>query len=114
MSGWYLISGSARLRNAPEVTAILDELRDLRGDEFAVMTTDAGAGAIDLVFRGGSEFTDAGADELDAMLGSLAPHALEPLVFTGEYDGEVRVIPIDPDDGSPATAAGIPVLGIVR
>jgi hypothetical protein len=81
---WYLLSGSARLRRHPEVDAILDELRDLRGDEFEVITTRAGPRAIELTFRGGSEFTDAGADELDALLGSLGPCALEPAVFTGE------------------------------
>jgi hypothetical protein len=71
-------------------------------------------GAIELTFRGGSEFTDAGADELDAMLRSLGPHALEPAVFTGEYDGELRVIPIDAGDWSHAILGGIPILGTVR
>jgi hypothetical protein len=103
-----------RLRRCPEVEAVLDELRDLRGDEFEVVATDAGPGAIELTFRGGSEFTDAGADELDGMLCSLGPHALEPAVFTGEYDGELRVIPIDPADWAPAAPGGIPILGIVR
>jgi hypothetical protein len=114
LSAWYLLSGSARLRRGPAVDAILDGLRDLRGDEFEVVTTDAGPGAIDLTFRGGSEFTDEGADELDGILQSLGPHALEPAVFTGEYDGELRVIPVDPADWSPASPAGIPNLGIVR
>ena len=58
MCGWYLLSGSVRLRRCPEIDAVLDELRDLRGDEFEVTTTDAGPGAIELTFRGGSEFTD--------------------------------------------------------
>ena len=84
MYAWYQLSGSARLRRCPEVDAVLDELRDLRGDEFEVIATDAGPGAIELTFRGGSEFTDAGADELDGVLGSLGRHALEPAVFTGE------------------------------
>jgi hypothetical protein len=114
LSAWYLLSGSARLRRGPAVDAILDGLRELRGDEFEVVTTDAGPGAIDMTFRGGSEFTDDGADELDGMLGSLGPHALEPAVFTGEYDGELRVIPIDPADWSPAAPGGIPILGTVR
>lgn len=114
MSAWYLLSGSARLRRGPEVDAILDGLRELRGDEFEVVTTDAGPEAIDMTLRGGSEFTDDGADELDGLLGSLGRHALEPALFTGEYDGELRVIPIDPADWSPAAPAGIPVLGIVR
>jgi len=114
LSAWYLLSGSVRLRRCPEVDAILDELRELRGDEFEVATNDAGPAAITLTFRGGSEFTDAGADELDGLLGSLGPHALEPAVFTGEYDGELRVIPLDPADWSRPAAAGILVLGIVR
>jgi hypothetical protein len=114
LSAWYLLSGSARLRRCPEVDAILDELRDLRGDEIEVTTTDAGPGAIDMTFRGGSEFTDAEADVLDGMLQSLGRHALEPAVFTGEYDGELRVIPIDPADWSRPATVGIPVLGIVR
>ncbi len=113
MCAWYLISGTARLRRCPEVASILDELRDLRGDEFEVLTADAGPDAIELTFRGGSEFTDAGADELDAILGSLGRYATEPAVFTGDYDGELRVVPVDPADWSPATC-GVPVLGIVR
>ena len=113
MSAWYLLSGSVRLRRCPEVDAILDELRDLRGDEFEVITAEAGPGAIELTFRGGSEFTDAGADELDALLGALGPHALEPAVFTGEYDGELRVIPLDPADWSQAPR-GVPIRGTVR
>jgi hypothetical protein len=76
--------------------------------------TDAGPGAIELTFRGGSEFTDAGADERDAMLRSLGPHAREPAVFTGEYDGELRVIPIDAAAWSHATLGGNPILGTVR
>ena len=108
MCAWYLLSGSVRLRRCPEVDAILDELRDLRGDEFEVVVTDAGPGAIDLTFRGGSEFTDDGADELDDMLRSLGPHALEPAVFTGEYDGELRVIAIDPADGVVSVAGRHP------
>src|SRR6516165_9482570 len=97
---WYLLSGSVRLRRGPEVDAILDELRDRRGDEFEVITTDAAPGAIELTFRGGSEFTDEGADELDERLASLGPHATEPALFTGEFDGELRVIPLDPADWS--------------
>ena len=52
MCAWYLLSGSVRLRRCPEVDAVLDELRDLRGDEFEVIATDAGPGAIELTFRG--------------------------------------------------------------
>ena len=113
MCAWYQLSGSARLRRCPEVDAILEELRDLRGEEFEVIAA-AGPGAIELTFRGGSEFTDAGADELDAMLGSLGASALEPAAFTGEYDGELRVIAIDPARKSYPTPGGIPILGIVR
>ena len=113
MCAWYLISGTARLRRCPEVESILNELRDLRGDEFEVIAEDAGPGTIELTFRGGSEFTDAGADELDTILGSLGRYATEPAVFTGDYDGELRVVPLDPADWSPATC-GIPILGIVR
>jgi hypothetical protein len=109
-----MLSGEVRLRRCPEVDAILEELRDLRGDEFEVATTDSGPGAIELKFRGGSEFTDDGADELDGMLRTLGPHALEPAVFTGEYDGELRVIAIDPADWSGPARCGIPVLGVVR
>jgi hypothetical protein len=109
-----MLSGEVLLRRCPEVDRILDELRDLRGDEFEVATTDAGSSSIELRFRGGSEFMDDGADELDEMLRSLGPHALEPAVFTGEYDGELRVIAIDPADWSDRTPCGIPVLGVVR
>jgi hypothetical protein len=114
MCAWYLLSGTVRLRPCPEVEAIVEELRDLRGDEFEVTTTEAGPGAIELTFHGGSEFTDAGADELDEMVRSLGPHALEPAMFTGEYDGELRVIPVDPADWSAGAPGGIPVLGLVR
>ena len=81
---------------------------------FQVVTTVVEPGTIDLRFRGDSEFTDEGADELDERLASLGPHATEPAVFTGEYDGELRVIPLDPADWSPAAPAGIPILGTVR
>ena len=114
MCAWYQLSGTARLRRCPEVDAVLDELRDLKGAEFEVVTTDVDPGTIDLTFRGDSEFADEGADELDARLASLGPHATEPAVFTGEYGGELRVIPLDPADWSPAAPAGIPILGTVR
>lgn len=114
MCAWYLLSGSARLRRCPEVAAILNELRDLRGDEFEVIEAAAGPGTIELTFRGGSEFTDAGADELDAILGSLGRYATEPAVCTGEYDGELRVVLVDPADWAPAAPFGIPILGVVR
>ena len=48
------------------------------------------------------------------MLWSLGPHALEPAVFTGEYDGELRVVAIDPAPESYPPPGGIPILGIVR
>ena len=48
MCTWYLISGTARLRRCPEVESILDELRDLRGDEFEVITEDVGSRTIEL------------------------------------------------------------------
>jgi hypothetical protein len=114
LCAWYLLSGSVRLRRCPDVDAILDELRDLRGDEFEVVVTDVGPGAIELTFRGGSEFTDEGADELDGMLWSLGRHALEPAVFTGDHDGELRVVAIDPASESYPPPAGVPILGIVR
>ena len=114
MCTWYQLSGTARLRRCPEVDAVLDELRDLKGDEFEVVATDVDPGTIDLTFRGGSEFTDEGADELDERLASLGPHATEPAVFTGMFDGDLRVIPLDPADWSPAAPAGIPILGTVR
>ena len=110
----YQLSGTARLRRCPEVDAVLDELRDLKGSEFEVITADVGAGIIELTFRGDSVFNDEGADELDELLASLGPHATEPAVFTGEYGGELRVIPLDPADHSPAAPAGIPILGTVR
>jgi hypothetical protein len=65
-----------------------------------------------VTFRGGSEFTDDGADELDGMLRSLGPHALEPAVFTGEYDGEVRVVSIDPARNVFPAPDGIPIRGL--
>jgi hypothetical protein len=114
LCAWYLLSGAARLHRCPEVKAILDELRDLRGNEFEVTITDAGLGVVELTFRGGSEFTDDGADELDGMLRSLVAYALEPAVFTGEYDGELRVIAVDPADKSDPAPRGIPILGVVR
>lgn len=114
MCAWYLLSGTVRLRRGPEVDAILAELRELKGDEFEVITSDIAPGEIELTFRGGSQFTDAGADEIDALLAALGPHAVEPAVFTGDYDGELRVIPLDPADWTPAAPVGIPVLGIVR
>jgi hypothetical protein len=114
VSAWYLLSGSVRLRRCPEVDQVINELRDLRGDEFEATTTDAGPGAIELTFRGGSEFTDDGADELDGMLRSLGPYALEPTVFTGEFDGELRVIAVDPADKSDPAPGGVPILGNVR
>ncbi len=92
----------------------LTKLRDLRGDEFEVVVTDVGPGAIELKFRGGSEFTDEGADELDGMLWSLGRHALEPAVFTGNYDDELRIVAVDPAGESYPSAAGVPILGIVR
>ena len=114
MCAWYLLSGTVRLRRGPEVDAILEELRDLRGDEFEITTTAAGPGTIELRLRGDSEFTDAGADELDDLLRSLGRHALEPAVFTGEYDGELRVVAVDPADWPAPAPAGIPIVGIVR
>jgi hypothetical protein len=114
LCAWYLLSGSVRLRRCPEVDEILDELRDLRGDEFEVRVVAAGPGAIDVTFRGGSEFTDDGADELDGMLRSLGPHALEPVVLTGEYDGEWRVVVIEPARNVFPAPDGIPIRGIVR
>ncbi len=92
VSAWYLLSGSIRLRRCPEVEAILDELRDIRGDEFEVIAMSGRPGEIAVTFDGGSEFTDEGADELDSMLRSLGPRALESAVFRGEYDGEPRVV----------------------
>jgi hypothetical protein len=114
LSAWYLLSGSVRLRRRPEVEAILDELRDIRGEEFEVVVREAGPGAIDVTFRGGSEFTDDGADELDDLLRSLGPHALEPAVIGGEYDGELRLLAVDPAPKSCPSPIGIPILGIVR
>ena len=112
MCAWYRLSGTVRLRRGPEVDAIIEELRGLRGDEFEVIVRAAGPDAIELTLLGDSEFTDAEADELDDLLRSLGRHALEPGVFIGEYDGELRVVAVDPADW-PAPA-GIPVAGIVR
>jgi hypothetical protein len=103
-----------RLRHCKEVEAILDELRDIRGDEFEVAVVDLGPGAIKLTFRGGSEFTDDGADELDQLIRSLGSLALEPAVFTGEYDGELRIVCVDPADWSDPAPGGIPILGSIR
>jgi hypothetical protein len=114
VSAWYLLAGSVGLRRCPEVDEVLDELRDLRGDEFEVRGVDAGPGAIDLTFRGGSAFTDDGADELDGRRRSLGPYVLEAAVVTGDYDGELRVVAIDPARKSYPTPGGIPILGIVR
>ena len=114
MCAWYLLSGTVRLRRGPEVDAILEELRDLRGDEFEITTIAAGPGTIEFRLRGDSEFTDAGADELDDLLRSLGRHALEPAVITGEYDGERRDVFIEPGGQACPTACGIPIRGTVR
>ncbi len=114
MSAWYELSGTARLRRCPEVESILEELRDLRREEFKVVLADAGDGSIEVTFRGGSEFTDAGADELDGLLASLGRHAVEPAAFTGLFDDELSVVPLDPADWSAPSPCGVPVLGLVR
>lgn len=114
MSAWYELSGTVRLRRCPEVESKLEELRDLRGEEFELVAADAGDRAIELSFRGGSEFTDAGADELDGLLAALGQFALEPAVFTGIYDDELRVVPLDLADWSASSPCGVPVLGLVR
>ena len=112
--GTVAVGARSGARRCPEVDALLGELRDLKGDEFEVVTSDAGPGTIELTFPGGSEFSAERADELDAPLASLGPHATERAVFTGEFDGELRVIPIDPADWPPAPPVGIPILGVVR
>ncbi len=114
MGARYELSGTVRLRKCPDADLILEELRDLRGDEFDLVAADAGVGAIEVSFRGGSEFTDAGADGLDGMLASLGEFALEPAVFTGLFDDELRVVPLDPADWSAPSPCGVPVLGLVR
>jgi hypothetical protein len=114
VSAWYELSGSVRLGRCPEVDRIIAELRDIRGEEFEVRVIDIGPDEIELSFRGGSEFTDDGADELDDLLRSLGPHALEPAVLGGEYDGETRLVAVDPTPRSFPGPASIPILGTVR
>jgi hypothetical protein len=114
VSAWYLLSGSIRLRRCPEVEAIIAELGELKGDEFEAVVAGAGPGVIEFTYRGGSEFTDDGADELDALLRSLGPHAVGPAVFAGEYDGEPRSVAVDRAAEPVPVPGGLPIRGIVR
>src|SRR5262249_44786587 len=90
------LSGSIRVRQCPEVEDILKKIRDHCSDDFGIEIDEIGAGELKITVAGCNEFTAGGALDLDELIQSLGPYALEAAVLSGVYDyepGELIVAP---------------------
>jgi hypothetical protein len=89
MSACYEISGVVRVRRSPALDAILAGLRSYfrPGLVLAVESEEREPGILTVSLDAVGVFTrGAGVPELDEMVRSLGPHAVEPAVFLTTYE----------------------------
>ena len=104
MSAWYAISGSVRVRRCPEVDAIAAKIRAHCDRDFTVNLVPVDSETDEFSIEGAGEFAAGGVLELDELLVSLGPYALEPVVLTGEYENEPCELVVAPTAEAGAAA----------
>ena len=90
LTAWYSLSGDVRVRMWHEVEAIIAEIRSHCGRHFAfdVDVIQVDSETDEFSIEGTGEFAAGGRAQLDTLIDSLGPHALEGAVLTGNYDNE--------------------------
>jgi hypothetical protein len=98
---WYSLSGRILLRHRPEVGAIVAQLRELCQDGIGVVTRELDRDRTELTVQGHAEMAEAAVREIERLLGSLGPFALDAEVFEGQFNHLPReVVVVRPgDDG---------------
>jgi hypothetical protein len=104
MSAWYSLSGSIRLRECPEVRAILNQMQDHCGDDLRIDATETGSGELGITIEGCAEFPAGEAIKLDEMIQSLGLYALEAAIFSGVYDYDPCELVVAPPGDAGCTA----------
>ena len=88
MSAFYQIYGTIRVRKCPESEAIIARLPDDPVGEIEVEVNECDPDVLAVSVEGGGFFSADGISELDDLLKSLGPHAVEPAVLVTHYEDE--------------------------
>jgi hypothetical protein len=101
LTDWYSLSGRILLRHRPEVGAIIAQLRELGQDGIGVVTRELGRDRIELTVQSHAGLAEAAVRELERLLGSLGPFAMDAEIFEGQFNHLPReVVVVRPgDDG---------------
>jgi hypothetical protein len=86
LSDWYALSGRVLLRRCPDVDAIIVQLRELGTEGIGVVTKERGMDQIELTVQGHAELAEATVREIERLLESLGPFALDAEVFEGQFN----------------------------
>jgi hypothetical protein len=97
------VEGSIRVRDCPEVDAIIEKL-DALAEDFSIESQPLDHGELRVVAAGCQEVTAGTAGTLDGLLQELGPHALEAAVFNGINDYEPFEFIVAPPGEAGATA----------
>ena len=98
MSSWYSICGWIRVRKCPEVEHILRQLREHCGEGIKVEVTDIEPDQLEISVEGSSLFPRGYVLEIEELLYSLGPFALEGAVFGGDCDGQPWEVVVAPSE----------------
>jgi hypothetical protein len=101
MSAWYSLRGTIRVRTCPEVDDIAMKIRALCDDDFEVDIVAIDAEIADFSIEGAGQFATLCVLELDDLIVSLGPYAMEAAVMIGEYENDPCELVV-----SPTTEAG--------
>jgi hypothetical protein len=107
MSASYEISGVVRVRRGPAVEAILTRLRGYfrPGLVLAVEVEEREPGILTVSLDAVGVFTrGAGVPELDEMVRSLGPHAVEPAVFLTLHEHRPSELVVAPSENAARAA----------
>jgi len=109
MSAWYSINGSVRVRRCPEVCEIAAKIREHCDRDFTVNLVPRDADVDEFSIEGAGELPLGCVRELDELLESLGPYALEAAVLTGDYENEPCELVV-----APTSEAGVSALSHYR
>lgn len=101
MTMWYKADGVLRLRDCPEVHALVAELDDTWGDEWGSLDADGcEPGETKLFVHFGGEVTAGGegADELDNDLKKFLPYLVEPTLVATDLEDQKNDLYLGPPE----------------
>ena len=110
----YFLTGSVRLRECPEIAAILVRILAYRDLDFDITVSEPGGGEVELTIDGARELDDERVNRLEGSLQALGPYASEAAVFRRHHELDTCDVIVAPSPEAGRVALSRVVLEDIR